>query len=288
LNLIDSSNGGMVSLQNEATSNVTLSGSSTNVFAGSGALNISVTGTNDTVSGGTGAETVQAAASALVYAPSAPGSLTFIGGSGGIPTVVGSTNGTENIVAGASGVVFGAGLNDSATIVAGIGQTTIFGQSGTNVLMTGSASGGGQFHAYAGNETLSGAGSSAANSFFGSSVAGSTTRMIGGSGANTFFVGATAETITGGGNNDTFAFFAQSTSLVGGAHVTITDFNPTDSIFLVGYSSTQSAHALLVQATGPAVQGTGAGLTLALSDNSTITFTNLTSQAPLFGKIGYF
>lgn len=85
LNLVDSSNGGLISLQNEASSAITLSGGSTNVFAGPGTLSLSVTGTNDTISGGTGVETVHATTNALVFAPNSTGYLSFVGGSGGTP-----------------------------------------------------------------------------------------------------------------------------------------------------------------------------------------------------------
>jgi len=291
LTALDNSNGSTIELRNQASSTITLGGSSSVVDGGTNtaaALNISVTGSNDTVYAGAGTENIQTTTNALVFAPNGNGSLNFVGGSGGIPTVIGGANGIEHITVGGSGMDFSSGVNDNTTITAGTGQATIFGQSGGNVLLVGTASGGAQFHAYAGNETLNGSGSPIGNYFYGSSVAGSTTQMIGGSGSDVFIGGATAQTMTGGGQNDIFAVFAQSTSLYGGAHVTITDFNATDTLFLVGYDSTKSAASLLAHATGPGANGTGAGLTLTLSDNTTVTFTNLTSETPLFGRIGYF
>ncbi len=289
LTALDGSNGSVISLRSETTSTITLTGSNSKVIPGGGTLNLSVTGSNDTVYAGSGAETIQTTNNTLVYAPSGGIPLNFVGGSGGVPTLVGGTGGSEHVTVGGSGISFSAGINDNSTITSGTGQATVFGSAGATVTFIGTAAGGAQFHAYGGNETLSGAGSTTNNLYYGSSVAGSTTNLIGGSGSNTFFAGSNTETMTGGGNNEVFAILRQATSVnAGGAHVTITDFNSTDTIFMVGYDSTQSASTLLAHATGPAISGSGPGLTLTLSDNTTVTFTNLTSVSPLFGKIGYF
>ena len=293
VNALDNSNQSTIVLRNQTTSNITLGGSNAVVDGGtnsSATLNLSITGSNDTVYAGAGTENIQTTSNPLVYAPNGNGVLNFIGGlKGGTPTVIGGNNGgLEYVTVGGGGIDFSSGNGDNATITAGTGQATIFGQSGGNVYLTGTGSGGAQFHAYGGNETLNGSGSPVSNSFFGSSVAGSTTQMIGGSGGNLFIGGATAETITGGGNHNIFAVFDQLTSLYGGTNVTITDFNSSDVVFILGYDSTKSASSLLQNATGPAANNSGTGLTLTLSDKTTITFTNLTSEVPLFGRIGYF
>ncbi len=280
-----SSNNSVITPQAETTANITLTGSNSRVNAGSGALNLSIGGSADTVFAGTGTETIFTSTNPLVFGQ-AGGNLQFVGGAG-TPTVIGGTGGTVNATVGSGGLSFSSGLNDNSTITSGVAQATIFGGSGSTVNFVGTAPGGAQFHAYAGNETLTGAGSTTNNAFYGSSISGASAVLTGGSGINTFYAGANAETMTGGGNNETFVFF-KSTTFLGPANITITDFNSSDTIFMVGYDSTSSASGVLAGATGPAITSSGTGLTLTLSDKTTITFTNLTSEAPLFGKIGYF
>jgi hypothetical protein len=290
---LDQSNQSTIELRNQVSSTITLSGASSVVDGGtntSATLNMSITGSNDTVYAGAGSETIRTTTSPIVYAPDGTGTLYFVGGASGTPTVIGGDNGgLEYVTVGGGGIDFSSGRGDNATITSGLGQATIFGQAGGNVFFNGTASGGAQFHAYAGNETLNGSGSSATEFLYGSSVAGSSTQMLGGTGFNTFFSGATNQTMTGGGQFDIFGFLASSTSLQGGAHVTITDFDPNHDIVLIsGYTSTQSAFSLLANATGPGTTGSGSGVTLTLSDHTTITFSNLTSETPLVNHIGYF
>ena len=76
---------------------------------------------------------------------------------------------------------------------------------------------------------------------------------------------------------------------LGAAHITISDFTQSDdTIFMVGYSSANGGLSnVIANASGPALSG-GTGLTLTLSDSTTVTFSNLTSLTQLQGKIGYF
>jgi hypothetical protein len=74
-------------------------------------------------------------------------------------------------------------------------------------------------------------------------------------------------------------FFASGTD---GAHDTITDFTSGDSLYLLGYASSQSASSLQNAATV-----SPAGVTLTLSDQTTITFTDLSSVSSLNGHILY-
>ncbi len=290
LQLVDASNKSFVSTQKETSSAITLSGANSTVFGGTGTLQISVSGSNDTVFAGSGAATVQTSSNTLVFGPS-NGNLNFLGGAG-TPTVVGGKNGTVNATVGSGGLIFSAGISDNSTITGGIGQATIFGGDGSIVNFVGTATGGAQLHAYDGNETLIGAGSSTNNTYYGSSIASASANLVGGSGNDVFFIGDNAETMTGGGGSDTFVFLNQVTSLNGGgkSHITITDFNQsTSTIFMIGYSSASGGLSnVLANATGPAVSSSGAGLTLTLSDQTTVTFSNVTSLTQLSGKIGYF
>jgi fibronectin-binding autotransporter adhesin len=289
LTLVNASNKSFVSTQQEASATITLSGSNSTVFGGTGTLNMSVSGSGDTVFAGTGAATVQTGSNPLVFGPSG-GNLNFVGGAG-TPTVVGGKGGTVNATVGSGGIIFSAGVSNNSTVTSGIGQATIFGGSGSVVNFIGTAPGGAQLHAYEGNETLIGSGSTTNNLYYGSSIASATANFVGGTGNDTFYVGDNAETLSGGGGKDTFVFLNQVTSLNGGgaAHITLTDFAQDDTIFMVGYSSAHGGLSnVIATATGPAISGSGTGLTLTLSDNTTVTFSNLTSVTQLAGKIGYF
>ena len=83
--------------------------------------------------------------------------------------------------------------------------------------------------------------------------------------------------MTGSGGNDIFAFFAASTS---GKSYVVTDFNASDSVYLVGYSQDRSTTLLQNSAVVDAT-----GVTFTLSDQTKITFSNLTSVTPLNGHI---
>ena len=278
----------LIALNNEATSNVTLGGSNSTVFGGAGTLNISISGSADTVYAGTGTgvTTVTTSSNPLVYAPVGH-ALQFIGGAG-VPTLVGGAGGTMQVTVGSGGMILDAATNGSSTITAGVGQVTVFGTGNSVTDLIGTASGGARFQAYGGNETLSGAGATSGNSFWASTITGANVDLIGGTGPDTMSGGAGNTTMTGGGGSDLFVAFAQNTSVAGsGAHITITDFNSNDTVYLLNYDTTKSASYLLANATGPGVTGTGAGVTLTLSDNTTVTFTNLTSETPLYGKILY-
>lgn len=94
------------------------------------------------------------------------------------------------------------------------------------------------------------------------------------------FAGAGAATLTGGALADTFAFFKTATN--GQANV-ITDFGSgNDVVCILGYEATQSASTLVQNAIVGA-----AGVTLTLSDGTTITFSNLIAAAQLNGRILY-
>jgi Ca2+-binding RTX toxin-like protein len=105
--------------------------------------------------------------------------------------------------------------------------------------------------------------------------------MIAGSGNDTLIAGSAAgsTTMTGGSGNDAFVFFRQA---VGGANDVITNFAANDSVYIEGYAATGSAAAMQ-----SAAVVSSAGLSLTLSDGTTITFSNLTNQSALDGKLQY-
>ena len=249
---------------------VTDGGSNDTIVAGANPMTVTATGTSTIVGSGT-----------QIYAGS--GSLTFVGGVG-TASVLGGT-GAESLTAGSGGIVYGANTDSSATVNSGTGGVTIFGGPGDSVSLTGSfgtAAKPDYLIAGSGNETLNASASSSPNFFadIPGTVAASVA-MIGGSGNDTMLAGAGAGsvTMTGGAGSNVFAFFKQA---AGGAKDVVTDFNSSDSVYIEGYASTGSAAALLQSAT----VGTG-GVTLTLSDGTSVTFSNLVSPATLVGKIQY-
>jgi Ca2+-binding RTX toxin-like protein len=243
------------------TSTITNFGSSSLVFGGSGQLVVGGSIDNETVAAGAGSATIFGANSGVYFLQS---SKTVFVDEGGSNTIVGGTG--------------------STTIFGGAGQNLIFGDggpiqfvgsagtAGTNVTFFGSAnSGGGSFAAYAGNETLNAGGSQSSNLF---SAGTGSDRMIGGSGSDTMFAGTGSATMTGGAGGDFFTFIKGA---AGGSDV-ITDFNSNDSLILVGYSAASVSAAI-----GTA----GSGSTLTLSDNTKITFQNV-SVSSITGNIHSF
>ena len=202
---------------------------------------------------------------------------------GAFPLVLGGT-GPETITAGAGGVVFSVNTDNNA-VVNGSGPATIFGGPGTSVTLAGGSSTVTDFLiAAAGNETLNAA-SSSANDFFamGSGTPSlSSAVMVGGAGNDTMISGAGpgSSTMTGGAGSNVFAFFHQTVG-PGGLTDVVTDFTSTDSVIIAGYSSTSSAASLLANAVVA-----GGNVTLKLSDNTLITFSNTTTTA-LTNKITY-
>jgi len=253
-----------------------------------GGVSITDSGTNDTIVGGVNPTTVTATGTSTlvgsgtqIYAGA--GSLTFVGGVG-TASILGGT-GSESLTAGSGGIVFGVNTETTATVNSGTGGATIYGAPNTSVNLTGGAlslTHTDYLLAASGNETLNASTSSSSN-FFASvpkgTVPGSVV-MVGGSGNDTMLGGgAGSVTMTGGAGLNVFAFFG---TVAGGAKEVVTDFNSLDSVYIEGYSKTGSAAALLQSAT----VGAG-GVTLTLSDNTTVTFSNLTSTATLAGKIQY-
>jgi Ca2+-binding RTX toxin-like protein len=253
-------------------SSINVAGDQDVVFGSAALSNIFVSGTNATLVGGSGAETVSTSSNTVMFGGT--GSISFVGGAG-TATIVGASGGTEQVSVGAGGALFSAGANNASTITSGAGTTTIFGGSNSVVNFVGSQSGA-MFVGSGGNETLNAAGSSTTNTF--SAGSGGNVSIVGGSGDDTFFAGSGADTFAGGAGSNIFAFFAGAT----GGHDVITDFQSSDDLYLIGYASTQSASSLQNAATV-----NSSGVTLTLSDSTTITFSNLNNASALNGEILY-
>jgi len=287
-----------------------LHGSNAVVFGGAGTTNISVYGRGGTLVGGSGSGTINAGSSgALIFGSSGvlnvysgSGTSTFVGGAGaatvsatdsamvfggagmmnlqggsGVLTVIGGVGGQEQVTVGAGGLAQLEAEGGVATIFSGAGEAHLYGASNSYINFVGSDKGaiwvGGS-----GNETINASWSSTNNTLFGSqSDRNSGARMIGGSGNDQFVAGQGTATMTGGGGSDLFTFFDILT--VGKASV-ITDFQAVDVINILGYG--QTADQLLDTATFTA----GSGLTVTLSDHTTITFSSLTNASQLAGRVG--
>ena len=172
--------------------------------------------------------------------------------------------------------MYQVGSSNNSTVNTGVsGTATIFGASNTQVNVVGGGSS--TVVAGGGNETLNASGSTGANWLSVNATVttpGSTVMMTAGSGNDTLIAGSAAGStnMTGGSGADAFVFFKQA---VGGAHDIITDFSQADSVYIEGYAASGSAAALQQAAT----VGAG-GLTLTLSDGTSVTFSNLTRRNP--------
>jgi hypothetical protein len=246
----------------DSSATVTAAGSNGLVFGGTtstpGMLNVVDSGTNDTIVGINSPMTVTAGTGSsglLVFG--GPGGLDFVGGDSS--ATVFSAAGSNTVAGGTGGLLFSAGGNDAVS-GAPPGGATLFGTSASSVTYTGA--GNLLYAAGAGNETLNAAGSTGANYFVASSIAGTNDSIVGGSGADTMIAGAGSDTFSGGpGGVDTFAFFSQVTA---GSHDFITGLTPDDNVALGGYGPNATSTSTSDGST-----------TITLRDNTQITFVNV-------------
>ncbi len=256
------------------TSSTTIlaSGASDQIYGpnGSGTASIDASGSSNlTVGGGTGSETVNAGTASNLQVWGSTGNFDFIGGSGSA-TVVGE--GASNTISSGSGpLLYAAGYdtpNSSTVTGTGLGGVTLYGAAG-GAITYGSSLEGGVFVAWAGNETLSAAGSSTvANLFYGGDIATNTVFAAAGSGNDTLIAGSGTDTLQGGSGADLFAFVKDYIS--GAANDTILGFTPSDSATLfnynIGEATTDLANATVA----------GGNTTIALSDGTHVTFVGVT------------
>ena len=261
------------------------------VVGGSGALTVKDDGTSDTIGAFGTTQATLAGSQGVFFGLSSSSVLedgsndTIVAGSGTASVTAGGSSSGLVLVGGSGTLIFTGGANP-VTVLGGSGVTSITGGAG-GITLFGAANGNAYFNgsgsltflAGAGNETLDAAGSSGNNNLVAGSDSNGNDSLVGGSGTNSFIAGAGADTMASGSGNNAFAFFAQATD--GKADV-VTNWTQNDSLFVVGYSPADSAQGLLDNATIGAN-----GVTLTLSDNTTITFTNLTNTTELQGHILY-
>ena len=204
-------------------------------------------GAGDTIVAGAGAATINAfGADPCILC--GPGSLEYIGGSPGRPTVFGGT-GTATLFAGAGqDVTYLTGTQDVA------GRTLLLAGAGSDTLDAGGAAVGVQLAAGVGTAT-----------------------MLGSSGDDQFFGGSGVAWMTGNGGHDVFTFAAASEP--GGQHggtTNITDFNTADDVFATaGYGAAAAQTALLTASVS------GGNTTVRLSDGTTIEFLGVANPSAI-------
>jgi Ca2+-binding RTX toxin-like protein len=217
----------------------------------------------DSISAGAGSTTIDASNARSTYVQGGTGSLLFIGGDGpatvfgglGSVTVVGDRHDGGPLEA--HGGTAGHNL-----LMAGSGAATLFGGGDGDILIAGGAHQ--ALHAGLGNETLTAALGSHGDTLYGGA---GRDLLIGSSGEDIFVAGSGAATMTGGGNDDLFAFIEGAA----GGHDLIVGFGAGDLIGLQGYGAREVKNALRTQTVGPD------GVTITLSDHTTIAFAGLSS-----------
>ena len=124
------------------------------------------------------------------------------------------------------------------------------------------------YTAGSGNETLNAAGSSSDNQIF---AGNGNDSLVGGSGNDRLTAGTGSATMSGGSGFSVFVFL---NGQAGGNDV-ITDFNSNDLLLLGGYGISAGTNAINSATVG------GGSTTIALPDNTRITFENITNPAAI-------
>jgi Ca2+-binding RTX toxin-like protein len=250
------------------------SGSNYDIAFGNGNDTVNADGSG-TVTGGTGND---------LYFVGSAGSQNVINSYGASDTIVASqgaatvsTYGANPLVFGGSGsLVYLGGAPGNPTITGGTGQETLFGSTGQDLTYqdgSNTTPGANILAAGVGNETLD-AGSAKVGVLL---AAGSgSVDMIGSQGSDTFYGGAGVATMTGNGGSDSFVFGFVS-GQTGGTDI-ITDFNSNDTFVVAGYGA-NAAQTALNQATV-----SGGSTTVRLSDNTTITFLSVNTPSSIHNQ----
>ncbi len=159
---------------------------------------------------------------------------------------------------GSGALVFSDVGGAGSTVTGGAGGTTLFGGGNGSAITYSGDVGAAYYVAGSGNETLNATASTTNNT------------IIAGSGSSAF---------TGGSGSDTFIFYHSLTAMLGGGADLIANFSQGDRVDLVGYGTDAANTALTT-----AVSSNGS-TTIALSDNTRITFLGLTDVGRLVSQI---
>ncbi len=233
-------------------------GTGTNLIVpGSGSDIIVAHGTDTILPGAGGVDTVFAVGHVIEGVGA--GTLFFINGQN-TSTVIGGGTGNAFINGGSGGGLFAAGAGGGSLVFAGTGASTVFGVANGDVLFAG-GSAPDLLLAGGGNETLTGIGSTGANVLRG----GSGNDLIGGgAGAETFYAGLGSDTFLGGSGADLYVF---ADGDAGGRDLVVGFYQGKgDLVSLQGYGP-DAVSTVLAQQTA-----SGAGTTITLGDNTSITF----------------
>ena len=249
-------NGNVVGLNSGAAA-LTLTGGAAQVFGGAGALSVLDAGTADTISTGTGPANITAGGNGLVVAAGG-GDLQYL------------------TIGGNSTVFGGAG---ASTVTGGGGTVTMFGGAGGSMTLRGDV-GQAVYQAGSGAETLNGTDATSGIVVNGGIDAAGQDFLVAGSGNDSLYAGTGADTMTGGTGSDQFVFYRAVISGSAPSDV-ITDMGSDDVVYLAGYSADEAARVLATAALS------GGGTTVTLSDNTRVTFMDVTS-ANLAGHIVSF
>jgi Ca2+-binding RTX toxin-like protein len=232
------------------------------IVAGAGAATVATYGSGPLIFGGSGNLTV--------FSNSATSS-TIVGGTGS-ETVFGGISSNEVVFGNSSSLTFIANTDDSSTIVGGSSPSTLFGSAGSAITYFSTASTGGALYAAGtGNETLNAAGSTANNTIFGGADSTAGNSLVGGSGSDTFTGGTGSDTMVGGSGSNNFFF----TDGAAGGNDFIVGYTSSDVVGLFGYGSGAATAALA------AATVAGGSTTIALSDNTKITFENVSTPSSI-------
>jgi len=247
------------------------------IYGGSGSLEVfGNSATSETVAGGSGSASIFGAKSGVYFLGDStslfvgdPFSASTIVGSTGSETVFGGDSANELVFDNSSSLTFVAGTGNSATIIGGSSASTLFGSAGSAITYFATSSTAGALYAAGSrNETLNAAaGSPASKSIFGGADPTAGNSLVGGAGDDTFTAGTGSDTMVGGtGGNDFVFSFGQA-----GGNDFIVGFNLSDMVRFLGYGTAAVATALA------AATVAGGNATIALSDNTKITFEDIST-----------
>jgi Ca2+-binding RTX toxin-like protein len=258
--------GGNDTITARAGSDTIGAGGGDNVITlGTGQYSVTSVG-QDTITAATGSATIDASGSPgsgggeLVFGGA--GNLVFIGGASGATVVGGS--GSETVTGGSGSLYATGGAAGNNLLTAGSGAATLFGGGGGDTL-TAAGSAPQALYAGSGNETLTGGTATGADTFAGGS---GTDQITGGLGADTYVGGTGQATVNAVGSSNLFRFVDGSS----GGSMLVNDLTNASQVHisLAGYGPNEAATALAGQVSG------ANSVTLTLSDNTTITFQNIT------------